>query len=155
MAASVWQDRVVSESFPALRTVVIDALDARFLGEFYRELLGYSYRAGDEPPPVGDPDERGEDWVVLCDGAGTARLAIQQVADLAVPTWPDSRVPQQLHLDLTVADTVELDRQRDRVVSSGGTVLRDRSTDPAEPLYVFADPDGHPFCIFVSPDHPS
>jgi hypothetical protein len=34
-------------------------------------------------------------------------------------------------------------------------VLLDRSRDPDEPLYVFADPAGHPLCIFVSPDHPA
>jgi hypothetical protein len=29
-------------------------------------------------------------------------------------------------------------------------VLRDRSDDPDEPLRVYADPAGHPFCIFVA-----
>ena len=45
--------------------------------------------------------------------------------------------------------------QRDRAEALGARMLLDRSTDPDEPLYVFADPAGHPFCIFVSPDHPS
>ena len=76
------------------------------------------------------------------------------MAELPASTWPDPRVPQQLHLDLTVADIVELAVQRDRALSLGAKVLEDRSADPAEPLYVFADPAGHPFCIFVSPDHP-
>ena len=26
----------------------------------------------------------------------------------------------------------------------------DRTDDPDEPLYVYADPAGHPFCIFVA-----
>jgi hypothetical protein len=26
----------------------------------------------------------------------------------------------------------------------------DRTDDPEEPLYVFADPSGHPFCVFVA-----
>jgi len=30
-------------------------------------------------------------------------------------------------------------------------VLTDRSADTAEPLIVFADPSGHPFCIFIAP----
>jgi hypothetical protein len=30
--------------------------------------------------------------------------------------------------------------------------LEDRFDNPEEPLYVFADPAGHPFCIFVAPD---
>lgn len=140
-------------SYPILRAVVLDALDARALAEFYRRLLGYSYRPGDAPPPAGEPDPRGADWLVLLDAAGSARLAIQQVDELSASTWPDPDVPQQLHLDLTVASEDDLRVQRDRAVSLGATVRLDRSTDPAEPLYVFADPAGHPFCIFASPDH--
>ena len=28
-------------------------------------------------------------------------------------------------------------------------LLQDGSDDPDEPIYIYADPDGHPFCIFV------
>jgi catechol 2,3-dioxygenase-like lactoylglutathione lyase family enzyme len=141
--------------FPALRAVAIDATDARRVAEFYRELLGYEYRAGDETPPAGEPDPRGNDWLVLKDCTGEARLAVQQVEILPRPTWPDPDVPQQLHLDMTVRDTDELAAQHDRALSLGATVLADRSADPEEPLFVFADPAGHPFCIFVSPDSPT
>jgi catechol 2,3-dioxygenase-like lactoylglutathione lyase family enzyme len=144
----------MSDSYPALRTVVLDATDARAVGEFWRQLLGFVYRTGDEPPPSGAPDPQGSDWLVLRDRNGVARMAVQQVDELAVPTWPEPRVPQQLHLDLTVGDTADLAAQRDRAVALGARVLLDRSGDEDEPLYVFADPAGHPFCIFVSPDHP-
>jgi hypothetical protein len=50
---------------------------------------------------------------------------------------------------MTVPDLAALGHQRDRAVGLGATVLFDRSADEEEPLYVFADPDGHPFCIFV------
>jgi len=142
-------------SLPALRAVVLDATDARSVAEFWRRLLGYAYRRGDEAPPPGHPDPQGEDWLVLRDRHGEARLAVQHVAELAPATWPEPQVPQQLHLDLTVDDVEALADQRDRAISLGATMLRDRSSDPEEPLYVFADPAGHPFCIFVSPDHPS
>jgi len=145
----------MSDSYPALRAVVIDATDARAVAEFYRQLLGFVYRSGDEPPPAGEPDTRGQDYLVLRDRAGEARLAVQDVAELSASTWPEARVPQQLHLDLTVRDIAELRVQHDRAVSLGATVLDDRASDPDEQLYVFADPAGHPFCIFVSPDHPS
>jgi len=141
-------------SFPLLRAVALDATDARALAEFYRQLLGYVYRTGDEPPSPGQPDPRGDDWLVLRDRAGEARLAVQHVAALPRATWPDPRVPQQLHLDLTVPDLGALTEQRDRALALGATLLEDRSADPDEALYVFADPAGHPFCIFVSPDHP-
>ncbi len=142
------------DTFPTLRAVVLDATDARALGEFYRQLLGYEYRPGDEPPAGGAPDPHGDDWLVLRDPSGSARLAIQRVDELPASTWPEPAVPQQLHLDMTVADTDDLARQHDRALALGATELEDRSRNPDEPLYVLADPAGHPFCIFVSPDHP-
>jgi catechol 2,3-dioxygenase-like lactoylglutathione lyase family enzyme len=141
----------MQESHPFLRSVVVDTTDARNLAEFYRQLLGFRYRPGDEAPPAGEPDPRGCGWLVLEDPAGRARLALQQVPELARSTWPTNEVPQQLHLDLIVTETAALEAQRDRALALGATLLEDRLDDPEEPLYVFADPDGHPFCIFVAP----
>lgn len=139
------------DTFPTLRSVVLDTTDARGLAEFYRQLLGYAYRTGDEPPPAGDPDPAGDDWLVLVDPAGRARLAFQQVARLAPSTWPDEGVPQQLHLDLSVPTAGQLVTQHERALGLGARLLHDRFDDPDEPLYVYADPAGHPFCIFVAP----
>ena len=140
----------VSDTFPTLRSVVLDTTDARGLAEFYRQLLGYEYRPGDEPPPPGEPDPAGRDWLVLVDPAGRARLAFQQVDRLTPSTWPDDGVPQQLHLDLSVPTADQLVAQHQRALSLGARLLRDRFDDPVEPLYVYADPAGHPFCIFVA-----
>ncbi len=136
--------------FPALRQVVLDTRDVRALAEFYRQLLGLQYRAGDEPPPAGEPDPCGEDWLVLQDVTGTPRLAFQQVAELPEATWPSGPHPQMLHLDLTVPTPAELAAQHDRVLALGARLLHDRSDDPEEPLRVYADPAGHPFCIFAT-----
>ena len=57
----------------------------------------------------------------------------------------------QLHIDMTVTDVAALHRHRDRALALGGKVVLDRSDDPDEPLRVYADPAGHPFCIFVVP----
>jgi catechol 2,3-dioxygenase-like lactoylglutathione lyase family enzyme len=135
---------------PQLRQVVLDAADARALAEFYRELLGLQYRPGDEPPGPGADDPRGHDWLVLRDPATGSSLAFQEVDTLPPATWPDGPVPQQLHLDLTVDNKAALDLQHDRAVALGGRLLRDRSDDPDEPLRVYADPAGHPFCLFVT-----
>ncbi len=92
------------QGFPKVRQVVLDSTDARALAEFYRQLLGLAYRPGDEPPPDGEPDPLGQDWLVLRDpGTGSGRIAFQQVTELPEVTWPAGPVPQQLHLDLTVA----------------------------------------------------
>ncbi|MGH9252163.1 MAG: VOC family protein, partial [Acidimicrobiales bacterium] len=129
---------------------VLDCTDARVLAEFYRRLLGLRYRPGDEPPANGGPDPQGEDWLVLRDTAGNASMAFQQVAVLPEATWPDGPIPQQLHLDMTVPTTADLDAQHERALALGARLLHDRSDDPEEPLRVYADPAGHPFCIFVA-----
>jgi catechol 2,3-dioxygenase-like lactoylglutathione lyase family enzyme len=135
--------------FPTLLDTVLDTTDARALAEFYRRLLGLTYRDGDEPPPPGEPDPRGQDWLVLLRPDGARCLAFQQVDELPPSTWPHPGVPQQLHLDLTVPNTAELDRHHERTLALGAQLRLDRRNDPEEPLYAYADPAGHPFCIFV------
>jgi hypothetical protein len=112
-------------------------------------LLGFEYRDGDEPPEPGRDDPKGVDWLVLRAPGGSMHLAFQQVDELPVSSWPEASVPQQLHLDLAVKGADELTAARRRAEELGATVLRDRFDDPIEPLYVFADLAGHPFCIFV------
>ncbi|MFJ5998942.1 VOC family protein [Streptomyces sp. NPDC092370] len=133
-----------------MHQVVLDSTDIRGLAEFYRSLLGLVYGAGDEPPEAGGPDERGRDWLVLRTPDGTPRLAFQHVDRLTPPTWPEGRVPQQLHLDLSVSSVEDLRAQHERVVSLGGRLLSDNEQGPDEPFRVYADPAGHPFCIFVA-----
>jgi hypothetical protein len=137
--------------FPHLRQVVLDTTNARQLAEFYRELLGYGYRAGDEPPPGNEPDAKGQEWLVIRDPSGTSLIAFQQVDSLPASTWPREGVPQQLHLDMSVPSMDAFNLQHERALSLGARVLLDRSEDKSEPLRVYADPSGHPFCIFVAP----
>jgi catechol 2,3-dioxygenase-like lactoylglutathione lyase family enzyme len=135
---------------PSLVQTVLDTTDPRRAAEFWREFLGWNYRPGDEPPTAGQPDPRGDDWLVLRDPAGGRGLAFQKVDELPRSTWPDPAVPQQLHFDLAVPDTATLDAEHERVLGLGATLLSDeRRDDPEEPLRVYADPDGHPFCVFV------
>ena len=137
---------------PTLRQIVLDAVDARELAEFYRRLLGLRWRTGDEPPPPGAEDLAAHEWLALRDPAGRPVLAVQPVAELPAVTWPTGPTPQMLHLDLTVPTTADLHRQHDRAIELGAHRLLDRSNDDQEPLFVFADPAGHPFCIFVAPE---
>ena len=130
--------------FPQLLHTVIDTTDVRGLAEFYRELLGLRYRPGDEEPA------EGEDWLVLTSAEGTRVLAFQKVETLTRTTWPADDVPMQLHLDFTVTGREALEQARERAQGLGAELLFDRTADPDEPLYVFADPAGHPFCVFVA-----
>ncbi len=133
--------------FPVVMHTALDALDARALAEFYRELLGVTYRPGDEPPTDGADDA---DWLVLVDASGARVLAVAQVARLDRPTWPSDDVPKQMHLDLRVSSRAELEHHRSRAEALGAVVLYDRTAEEGEPLYVLADPAGHPFCLMVS-----
>ena len=135
---------------PRLRQVVLDSTDARRAAEFWRQLLGLVYRPGQEPPTSGEDDPDGRDWLNLRLLDGTPLLAFQQVEALPPATWPAASVPQQLHLDTTVRNVAELDAVHERVLALGGTLRLDRANDQAEPLRVYADPDGHPFCVFVT-----
>jgi catechol 2,3-dioxygenase-like lactoylglutathione lyase family enzyme len=133
------------ERYPHLLHVVLDTPDPRALAEFYRELLGLMYKPGHQ-----DTDPDGDDWLVLRDSDGRNALAFQRVELLAASTWPDTTIPQQLHLDLTVDSVDELNAQDERARALGATMILDRADDPEEPLRVYADPAGHPFCIFVA-----
>ncbi|WP_250008627.1 VOC family protein [Actinoplanes sp. M2I2] len=129
--------------YPTILQPVLDTEDVRGLAEFYRRLFGLHYRPGDD---VGD-DRR---WLVLLRPDGSRALAFQRVGSLPAATWPDGPVPQQMHLDTVVPSVAELDAQHERALALGAQLLHDRSDDPDEPLRVYADPAGHPFCIFVA-----
>jgi catechol 2,3-dioxygenase-like lactoylglutathione lyase family enzyme len=134
--------------FPRMLHTAIDTTDARALAEFYRQLLGLQYRPGDEPPAAAGDDDA--DWLVLVDAAGARKLAFQQVERLERTTWPSHDVPMQMHVDFTVSSPEELQGHKERAEALGAQVLLDRTDDADEPLYVLADPSGHPFCIFVA-----
>ncbi len=132
---------------PVLMHTALDATDVRGLAEFYRELLGLHYRPGDEPPTDGTDDA---DWLVLLDPDGVRVLAFNQVDALERPTWPASEeVPKQMHHDYRLPDVGALERSRLRAEELGATLLLDRTGSEREPLYVLADPAGHPFCLLV------
>jgi catechol-2,3-dioxygenase len=142
--AALCRGFLVPMGFPRLHQVVLDTTDTRGLAEFYRQLLGLDYRAGDEPA------KGRSDWLVLLSPGGGMRLAFQEVDELRPATWPKGEVPQQLHVDTVVDSAEELAEHHERALGLGAVLLLDRHDDSEEPLYVYADPAGHPFCIFVA-----
>ena len=141
------------QEFPHLQQTVLDCMNVRELAEFYRQFLGYHYRPGDEPPTGDNPDVTGQDWVVLQDADGKTRLAFQRVDVLPEITWPEGPHPQMLHLDLRLPTREALDRHHERALELGARLLQDRSEnrdeESQELVRVYADPAGHPFCLFV------
>ena len=123
-----------------LSTVNISAPDPSALGAFYARLLGWEVVHDDG------------DWVVIGLGDDYLRVSFETDVNYQRPVWPTEpgQAPMQMHLDLTVADREELEWNRSRAELLGATLLLDRTDDEDEPLYVLADPSGHPFCIFVA-----
>ncbi|WP_207085283.1 VOC family protein [Nocardioides sp. S5] len=132
---------------PRLLHTVLDAVDVRAEAEFWRGLLGLTYRPGDEAPDGSDD----ADWLVLVDEAGGRGLAVQEVEALTPTRWPEPGHPSVSHLDTTVATRLELDTAHERVLGLGGELRLDRTDDPDEPLRAYASPAGHVFCVFVAP----
>jgi hypothetical protein len=71
---------------------------------------------------------------------GPKPLLFQSVEGYNAPRWPDPAYPQQVHLDIEVAD---LDAGEAAVLALGATRLPSHE----EGFRVFADPAGHPFCL--------
>ena len=116
-----------------LRTVVLDAPDARRLAAFYTALGGWTEQYADD------------EWVTTFTGDGW-RLGFQAARDHVPPQWPDG-ASQQMHFDLATDDARAADS---RVLDAGGRRLRptddiDASARPGSRVY--ASPAGHPFCL--------
>ncbi|QIK73539.1 VOC family protein [Propioniciclava coleopterorum] len=121
---------------------VLDTADVGRSAAFYLAWLGdgWACRGGDPAPDA--------DWAVL-QGPDGARLALQLADPFDAATWPRPGVPQQAHLDFLLDSPAALEATRARLAGLDAPLLRDNGADPDEPLYVFADPDGHPFCVLA------
>jgi catechol-2,3-dioxygenase len=116
-----------------MRSVVLDCPNPRSLAEFYRQLVG------------GEIAHADDEWVNLRDGAQVI-LSFQQVAGYRPPAWPDGDPPQQLHIDVTVDDIDDAERQ---VLELGATKHEVQPGEAEEDgnFRVYLDPVGHPFCL--------
>ncbi|WP_299928731.1 VOC family protein [uncultured Nocardioides sp.] len=133
---------------PQLLHTVLDARDVRREAEFWRMLLGLTYRPGDEAPDDGTDDVK--DWLALTHPDGRRCLAVQAVAELPESRWPEPGHPSVSHLDTTVPSRSALDAVHALVLELGGELRLDRSDDAEEPLRAYASPEGHVFCVFVA-----
>jgi len=141
---------VASHRHPELLQTVLDTPRPRELAEFYRRLLGYEYRPGDED----GSGEGSNDWLVLTDSSGIRKLAFQVSPETPAVRWPDGPPHQMMHLDLRVASYGDLLEQCKRSIELGAKVVRDASSDPVEPNIVMADVSGHLYCL-IAPGNPS
>lgn len=113
-----------------LAAITLDCADPMSLATFYHRATGLELH----------PKSGGEFAGLV--GAHGLLVGFQRVPDHRPPTWPDSSVPQQLHLCFDVAD---LDQAEARLLELGAGKPADQ---PHESRWrVLTDPAGHPFCI--------
>lgn len=115
----------------ALRSVVFDCPDPAALASFYADLLH------------GQVDLSDPEWCEVHVADLACKLAFQRATAYSAPDWPDG-APQQLHLDLTVADLAAAGL---RATELGAVVLNGPVEEPDSTFVVYADPAGHPFCL--------
>lgn len=118
----------------SIAAFAIDTPDPRALAEFYGRLLGWEV----------DETETESDWVELADPAGGPPLAFQRDPDYVPPTWPNPARPQMMHVDVRVRT---LEEGHERAVRAGGRPLPQPADQLDASFRVYADPDGHPFCV--------
>lgn len=118
--------------------------DAGGIAALYAELLGMRlcsradvYREANYPADDGDE----LDPLVISEEPGQPSIAFEwALGEYRAPRWPDPEQPQQVHLDVVVADLEVAD---ELVRRHGGNLLR-----AAETHRVYADVVGHPFCLY-------
>ena len=122
---------------PAFRltAAVLGTPDPRGLARFYQRLLGWPIRADED------------DWATLRPAEGGAGLSFQRETDHVPPVWPPVPGTQQMqvHLDIEVDDL----EAACTVAEAAGARPLGGHDDPDERVRVFADPAGHPLCLFA------
>jgi catechol 2,3-dioxygenase-like lactoylglutathione lyase family enzyme len=109
-----------------LNATVLETRDPHALGRFYSELTGL---------PI---TRQEDDWVTLT--GGPVKLSFQLAPGHRPPTFPDPASSMQMHLDIRVDD---IDEAEPKVLALGAKRLDGEGDD----FRVYADPDGHPFCL--------
>ena len=114
---------------------VLGTPDPRGLARFYRDLLGW---------PIRDDTD---DWATVRPAGGGAGLSFQLEREHVPPVWPPQPGTQQmqLHLDLRADD---LDTAS-AIAEGAGARRIGGYVDDDEEVRVYADPAGHPFCLFT------
>lgn len=111
--------------------------DPRVLAGFYEQLLGW--------PRLMDHDG----WVVLRNDENAQALSFHREDEYVAPTWPSEPGAQLMMMHLDIA-TDDLDAAIDHALACGASRAEFQPHD--DEVTVMLDPDGHPFCLFPSPD---
>ncbi len=119
-----------------IRNIVIDAVDAEGLADFWAEAAGF---------------ERG----MASDNYLTLNSKEQRFPQILIQKVPESkaRVKNRVHLDL-IPTAGELEVEIRRLEGLGGRRVRYVENDPDESHWIMADPEGNEFCCVRPPWEP-
>lgn len=109
-----------------LFAVTIDTPQPSTSAHFYADLMGM------------EVTYEGAEGALIAGGGKS--VMFQLIGEYTPPRWPDPDHPQQAHLDIQVDD---LDDGEARALELGAT----RLDGQGDGFRVFADLDGHPFCL--------
>lgn len=115
-----------------IAAITIDCPDPQSLAEFYRQITGFEV-------VWNDPKN------TYLAGSDGVRMGFERVEDYRRPQWPGQDSPQQMHIDFSVADLDEAERQ---VLALGAT--KTSVQEGGDRWRTFLDPAGHPFDITVA-----
>jgi Glyoxalase-like domain len=118
-----------------IRTITFDCADPDVLAGFWAEVTGYA-----EDPD--DPNLPEHSEGLLRSPDGSANLLFVRVPE-------PKRVKNRVHLDLVPADSEPRtrDREVERLVSLGATVVDDQRRADGRGWVVLGDPEGNEFCL--------
>jgi len=114
----------------SVAAITLDCPNPTSLADFYRQALEWELIWSDE------------NSAYLSGDGGSVRIGFQRVDDFKAPEWPKQDVPQQMHIDLSVAN---LDEAEAALTKLGST--KPDSQPGGDRWRVLLDPVGHPFCI--------
>jgi catechol 2,3-dioxygenase-like lactoylglutathione lyase family enzyme len=111
-----------------LAMITLDCADPGPVSSFWRDLLGWELRYGD-------------DTYAMLQGPSHA-LGFGRVEGYEPPAWPNPHGTKQFHLDLAVED---ISAAESRAIELGASVPADQPG--GDRWRVLIEPAGHPFCL--------
>lgn len=119
-----------------LTQLVLECASPAELARFWQRLL-------DLPPATGDGE-----WMTL-QWEPVGRLSFHRVPGYRSPPWPGESGEQQVHFDLLVDDLRQACAQAEE---AGARPLTDLLDPGPRGWRIYADPEGHPFCLVSVPE---
>lgn len=112
-----------------VHNITFDCADARRLGQFWADLLGWNLFYDDDPEVLVAPT-----------------FPQQGTALLFIPVPEGKTAKNRVHLDLSPEDATR-DETVERATAAGATILGDHRKSDGSGWVTLADPEGNEFCV--------